>query len=183
MDTQGHLWTIGHSTRDWNVFVAILQEAEIQSLVDVRRFAGSRRNPQYSPTLMAPALESVGIDYVPMPEFGGRRTPHPDSPNGAWRVAAFRGYADYMATPEFELARVRLVQMAQEGRTAVMCAEAVWWQCHRRLIADDFVSRDWDVLHLMAPGKVQPHPLNPAARMVDGVLLYPPDAGGQGSLL
>ena len=94
----GTLWTIGHSTREWIVFANMLGEAGIEVLVDVRRFAGSRRNPQYSPLAMAPALQVQGIEYVAMPEFGGRREPHADSQNGAWRVAAFRGYADYMAT-------------------------------------------------------------------------------------
>src|SRR5690606_1974709 len=130
----GMLWTIGHSTREWRVFVDMLRGAGIEVLADVRRFAGSRRNPQFSPLAMAPALEAAGIDYVPMPEFGGRRKPRPDSPNGAWRVAAFRAYADYMAEPEYALARERLMQLASERRVAVMCAEAVWWRCHRRLI-------------------------------------------------
>ena len=183
MQTQnGTLWTIGHSTREWDVFVAMLHEAAIERLVDVRRFAGSRRNPQYSPIAMAPALQAAGIEYLPMPEFGGRRAPHADSPNGAWRVAAFRGYADYMATPEFELARKRLMQLADDARTAVMCAEAVWWRCHRRLVADDFVSRGWQVVHLMALGRIQPHPLNPAAQMVEGVLTYPVEASSQAAL-
>lgn len=176
------LWTIGHSTREWDVFVQMLDEAGIARLVDVRRFAGSRRNPQYSPAAMAPALQAAGIEYLPMPEFGGRRVPHADSANGAWRVAAFRGYADHMATPEFELARAHLMELAADTRTAVMCAEALWWQCHRRLIADDFVARDWQVLHLMAPGKLQPHPLNPDARMRDDVLRYPPAGDGQVAL-
>lgn len=167
------LWTIGHSTRPWEAFAALLQEAEVGVLVDVRRFAGSRRNPQFSPLAMTPALRDLGIDYLPMPEFGGRRTADKDSPNNAWRVAAFRGYADYMATPEFMLARERLMQVAIRQRTAVMCAEALWWQCHRRLIADDFVARGWRVLHLMASGRQEPHPLNPAARMVHEVLQYP----------
>ena len=178
----GTLWTIGHSTREWDAFVAMLREAEIDCLVDVRRFAGSRRNPQYSPLAMAPALHAAGIDYVPMPEFGGRRVPLPDSPNGAWRVTAFRGYADYMATSEFAMARTRLMDMSQSRRTSVMCAEAVWWRCHRRLIADDFAARGWQVWHLMAPGKVQPHPLNPAARMHDDVLRYPPEGDVQVAL-
>ncbi len=170
----GTLWTIGHSTRPWEMFVDMLREAGITQLGDVRRFAGSTRNPQFSPLAMAPALAQAGVDYIPMPGLGGRRPPQPDSPNGAWRVAAFRGYADYMAMPEFERARARLMQLADAAPTAVMCAEAVWWQCHRRLIADDFVARDWQVLHLMGPGKIQPHPLNPAARLRDGVLRYPP---------
>jgi uncharacterized protein (DUF488 family) len=175
----GTLWTIGHSTREWDDFVALLHEAGIECLVDVRRFAGSRRNPQYSPLAMGPALQAAGIEYRPMPEFGGRRAPNAASPNGAWRVAAFRGYADYMATPEFELARSHLMQSARGRRCAVMCAEAVWWRCHRRLIADDFVARGWQVLHLMTKGRVEPHPLNPDARMVDGVLRYPPAGADQ----
>jgi uncharacterized protein (DUF488 family) len=173
MQGAGRLWTIGHSTREWEVFTGMLHEAGIEALVDVRRFAGSRRNPQYSPSAMGPALDGDGIEYVAMPEFGGRRSPRPDSPNGAWRVAAFRGYADYMATAEFALAREHLMRQARERRCAAMCAEAVWWRCHRRLIADDFTARGWEVLHLLAPGKAQPHPLNADARRVDDVLRYP----------
>ena len=178
----GTLWTIGHSTREWDVFVAMLRVAGIACLVDVRRFAGSRRNPQYSPLAMGPALQDEGIEYLPMPEYGGRRAPLPESRNNAWRVAAFRGYADYMATPEFELARARLMPLASARRTSVMCAEAVWWRCHRRLISDDFVARGWQVLHLMAPGKAQEHVLNPAARMVDDVLVYPAASEAQDAL-
>jgi uncharacterized protein (DUF488 family) len=170
----GTLWTIGHSTRPWEDFVALLEENAIACLVDVRRLAGSRRNPQYSPQAMAPALAGEGIDYLPMPALGGRRDPAADSPNGAWRVAAFRGYADYMATPEFVQARERLMQQALRMRTAVVCAEAVWWRCHRRLIADDFTARGWQVLHIMAPGKTPAHDLNQAARLIDDVLRYPP---------
>jgi uncharacterized protein (DUF488 family) len=181
-DATGTLWTIGHSTREWGQFVAMLGEAGIEVLADVRRFAGSRRNPQYSPLAMAPALAEAGIDYVPMPEFGGRRKPRPESPNGAWRVAAFRAYADYMAEPEFALARERLMRMAGERRLSVMCAEAVWWRCHRRLISDDFTARGWQVWHLMAPGTQTLHELNPDARMVDGVLRYPAPGDGQGRL-
>src|SRR6476619_5321268 len=122
------LWTIGHSTRPWDAFVDMLREARIIQLVDVRRFAGSRRNPQFSPLAMAPALADAGIAYLPMPDLGGLRAPLPDSPNGAWRVAAFRGYADYMGTDEFERARARLMQLADAEPAAVMCAGAVWWQ-------------------------------------------------------
>ncbi len=180
--TTGTLWTIGHSTREWEVFAGMLREAGIEVLAEVRRFAGSRRNPQFSPLAMGPALEGADIDYVPMPEFGGRRKPRADSPNGAWRVEAFRAYADYMAEPEFVLARERLMRLARERRVAVMCAEGVWWRCHRRLIADDFTARGWQVLHLMAPGKATVHPLSPDARMVDGVLCYPAPEQGQGRL-
>ena len=176
------LWTIGHSTRPWEDFVALLRENAIACLADVRRFAGSRRNPQYSPVDMALALEEAGIDYLPMPDFGGRRKPEEDSPNGAWRVAAFRGYADYMATPGFALARGRLVREAGARRVAVMCAEAVWWRCHRRLIADDFTARGWTVLHIMAPGKLQQHVLNPDARLEGDHLVYPPGGAAQEQL-
>jgi uncharacterized protein (DUF488 family) len=178
----GTLWTIGHSTREWDVFAGMLREADIHRLVDVRRFAGSRRNPQFAPSVMAPALETAGIAYVPMPELGGRRVAGADSPNGAWRVAAFRGYADYMASADFVHARTRLMDEANASRCAVMCAEALWWQCHRRLIADDFVARGWQVVHLMAPGKQQLHPLNPDARMQGDVLRYPVGGGAQPGL-
>lgn len=176
---QDTLWTIGHSTRPWEAFLALLQEARIETLVDVRRYAGSRRNPQFSPTAMAPALREAGIDYLPMPEFGGRRSADKASPNTAWRVAAFRGYADYMATSEFVLAREQLMRVANRKRTAVMCAEAVWWRCHRRLIADDFIARGWRVLHLMTPGRSDPHPLHEAAQVIDGVLRYPAERDAQ----
>jgi len=174
----GTLYTIGHSTRPWDDFLALLQEHAIRTLVDVRRFAGSRRNPQYSPLEMGPALADAGIEYLPMPEFGGRRKPGADTRNGAWRVEAFRGYADYMASEEFALARERLMRQATATRTAVMCAEAVWWRCHRRLIADDFTARGWTVQHIMAPGKRQAHELHPNAVMSGDTLVYPPAQPG-----
>jgi uncharacterized protein (DUF488 family) len=176
----GTLWTIGHSTRAWEEFEALLRENGIETLADVRRFAGSRRNPQFSPDAMAPALAEAGIRYWPLPALGGRRDPLPGSPNTAWRVDAFRGYADHMASAEYTNARDALMQTASRERTCVMCAEAVWWRCHRRLIADDFVARGWTVLDIMGPGKVESHAPNPDAIMVDGVLRYP---GPQASLL
>ena len=176
----GTLWTIGHSTRPWGEFVAMLGDAGIATLADVRRFAGSRRNPQFSRDAMPPALAEAGIRYWPLPALGGRRKPAAGSPNTAWRVEAFRAYADHLASPEYIAAREALMATALAGRTCVMCAEAVWWRCHRRLIADDFTARGWTVLHLMAPGKAERHALNPDAVMVDGVLRYP---GPQPSLL
>lgn len=175
----GTLWTIGHSTRPWAEFEALLQENRIETLADVRRFAGSRRNPQFSPDAMVPALAQAGIRYWPLPALGGRRDPRLDSPNTAWRVDAFRGYADYMANAEYTRARDALMEVALRERSCVMCAEAVWWRCHRRLIADDFVARGWTVLDIMGPGKVEAHALNPDAVLVDGVLRYP---GPQASL-
>jgi len=176
------LWTIGHSTRDWDTFVAMLHGAGIEVLADVRRFASSRRHPQFSGAAMAERLPEAGIDYLPLPELGGRRSPRPDSPNTAWRNAGFRGYADYMDTGEYQSARDRLMDIARAHRTAVMCAEAVWWQCHRGLIADDFKAQGWEVTHLLAPGRSESHPFTSAARIVDGRLDYSRPSEGQGAL-
>lgn len=166
------LWTIGHSTRTWEVFVSMLAEAGISSLVDVRRFAGSRRHPQFSGDTMAQTLPTAGIAYLPVPALGGRRTPRPHTVNLAWRNASFRGYADYMESEEYQAATSRLATLAQVQPTAVMCAEALWWQCHRSLIADDFKARGWEVIHLLAPGRSEVHPYTSAARIVAGRLDY-----------
>ena len=166
------LWTIGHSTRPWEGFVSMLVGAGITALVDVRRFAGSRRHPQFSGETMARALPEAGIAYLPVPELGGGRTPRRDSTNIAWRNASFRGYADYMETAPYLESTMRLAQLAHAQPTAVMCAEAMWWQCHRSLIADDFKSRGWEVIHLLAPDRSEVHPYTSAARIVGGRLDY-----------
>lgn len=166
------LWTIGHSTRPWEVFLGMLADAGIATLVDVRRFPGSRRNPQFSADTMASELPIAGYEYVAAPDLGGRRKADPDTRNTAWRNASFRGYADYMETPPWQAARDRLAALAGDRRVAIMCAEAVWWQCHRGLISDDFKAAGWTVLHLMAPGRVEEHPYTSAARIVDGELDY-----------
>ncbi len=159
----------------------MLREAGIEVLADVRRFAGSRHNPQFSRDAMPAALAAGGVEYAAFPGLGGRRKAAAGSPNGAWRVEAFRAYADHMATQEYVEARDRLMAIAQARRTCVMCAEAVWWRCHRRLVADDFTAHGWQVVHLMAPGKSVVHILNPAAVMLDGVLRYPgPSSGSRG---
>lgn len=176
------LWSIGHSTRPLDELVAMLREAGVTRLADVRRFPGSRRNPQFSAESLAVSLPEAGIDYVPMTELGGRRPARPDSPHTAWRNTSFRGYADYMDTPEFARGRERLMALAGEQRTAVMCAEAPWWRCHRSLISDDFKVRGWRVIHLMAPGRSQEHPWTPAARIVNGKLDYSAPADDQGEL-
>ncbi len=176
------LWTIGHSTREWAVFVGMLHEAGIAVLADVRRFAGSRRNPQFSGETMARALPAAGIEYLAMPDLGGRRPARKDSLHTAWRNASFRGYADYMESGDYRTARARLAGIARERRTAVMCAEAMWWQCHRSLIADDFKAEGWAVIHLTAPGRSEEHPYTSAARIVDGRLDYT-QAGSQAPLL
>lgn len=176
------LWTLGHSTRAWDVFVAMLDAQAIEVLADVRRFAGSRRNPQFSGDAMAVLLAETGIEYLPMPQLGGRREPRPDSVNDAWRNSSFRGYADYMATPDYRDARDRLATLARARRVAMMCAEAMWWQCHRSLIADDFKARGWQVVHLLAPGRSEPHPYTSAARIIDGRLDYSLPENEQGAL-
>ena len=130
------VWTIGHSTRAIDDFVALLQEQRIAMLADVRRFPGSRRHPQFGQDALAASLGDAAIGYEHLPELGGRRQPRKDSPNTTWRNASFRGYADYMMTAGFEAGIGRVMALAERGRTAVMCAEAVWWQCHRSLIAD-----------------------------------------------
>ena len=179
MDT---LWTIGHSTRTLEEFVALLHEARIACVADVRRYPGSRRHPHFAAEALAESLPAHGIDFLPMPALGGRRRPRPDSPHTAWRNTSFRGYADYMDTPAFAAAREHLMETAREKPTAVMCAEAMWWSCHRSLIADDFKQRGWEVIHLMAPDKSQEHPWTAAARIVDGRLDYKAPADAQGRL-
>lgn len=180
METAGTLWTIGHSNRRWAEFECMLAEAGIEQLVDVRRFAGSRRNPQFSRDALPAALAVAGIRYWPLPDLGGRRKADPDSPNMAWRVEAFRAYADHMASADYIAARKALMAEAAASRTCIMCAEAVWWRCHRRLVSDDFLLRGWTVLHLMGPGKLAPHESNPDAVMIEDVVRYP---GSQPRLL
>ena len=183
MSSTHTLWTIGHSTREWDVFTGMLREAGIEALADVRRYPGSRRNPQFSAEAMAAALPATGIAFAPMPALGGRRAPRKDSPNSAWRNVHFRGYADYMDTGDYQAARDRLAELAAARRTAVMCAEAMWWQCHRSLIADDFKAAGWTVLHLMQPGRTEEHPYTGAARIVDGRLDYSAEGPRQRELL
>jgi uncharacterized protein (DUF488 family) len=151
-------------------------------LVDVRRFPGSRRHPQFAREALSRTVEEAGIAYRHEPGLGGRRHPRPDSPNLAWRHAAFRGYADHMATPEFADAMERL--MAAPPRTAVMCAEAVPWRRHRQLIADALVARGAEVLHLLGPGRAaEPHVLHASARVDEaGQVTYPRPARTQGRL-
>ena len=153
----------------------MLRVADIRTLADVRSYPGSRRHPQFGAQALATALGEVGIAYEHVPEVGGRREPRPDSPHRALRVAAFRGYADHMSTPEFARGYEHLVGLASESRTAFMCAETLWWRCHRRLIADRLTVDGWEVTHLLAPGKSEPHVLWDAARTEDGRIVY--DAG------
>ena len=168
------IWTIGHSTRPIEEFVSLLEESGIQVLADVRRYPGSRAHPQYNAGSLEESLPASGIEYVPFPELGGRRSPSAESTNTVWRNAAFRAYADFMETPEFDEGLQRLIDVASARRTAIMCSEAVWWRCHRSMIADALKARGGTVLHIMGPSNVPEHPYTSAARLVDGELVYGP---------
>jgi uncharacterized protein (DUF488 family) len=167
------IWTIGHSTRAIDDFISLLKENEINLLVDVRAWPGSKRYPQFNKDTLAESLNAHGIRYEHFPELGGKRKSKPDSRNTAWRNASFRGYADYMETEQFQKGIERLLEVAAEaGPTAIMCAEAVWWRCHRSLIADYLKARGVEVLHVLGANKVEPHPYTSASRIVNGELSY-----------
>jgi uncharacterized protein (DUF488 family) len=168
-------YTIGHSTRSAPEVATLLRDADVRLVADVRAFPSSRRYPQFNRDALAAWLGETGVRYVHMPALGGRRTPAPDSPNGGWQERAFRGYADHMATPEFQRALAELEEAARATPTAIMCAEAVWWRCHRRLIADALVVRGWRVEHLgIGDGRVL-HQLTEFAVVGAGTAItYPP---------
>jgi uncharacterized protein (DUF488 family) len=166
------LYTIGHSNRSLEDLLKDLKAAEIERLVDVRRFPGSRRWPHFSRESLERALPLHGIAYRHEEALGGRRKVVPASVNTAWRNASFQGYADYMQTPEFLSAFDRLLEEASEARTAIMCSEILWWRCHRSLIADMATVRGRRVLHL-ADGREELHRLREFARAEDGRVTYP----------
>ena len=171
------LWTIGHSTRSVDEFLSLLRAHGIGAVADVRRYPGSRRHPQFGQQNLMAELRAAGIVYAHFPALGGRRKPQANSPNTAWRHASFRGYADYMATTEFHAGVSALLELALDARVAVMCAEAVWWRCHRGLIADFLKANGHEVLHINGPAAAEPHPFTSAARMEGESLTYssPPD--------
>ena len=166
------LWTVGHSTRPIEEFVEALRSFEIKVLIDVRSFPGSRRCPQFNQEQLNASLAEAGIQYQHFPELGGRRRVRPDSINVAWRNESFRGYADYMDTEDFRGGITRLLDVARARRTAIMCAEAVWWRCHRSMISDYLRAKGIEVNHIMGAGKSEPHPFTSAARIVNGELSY-----------
>jgi len=167
------VYTIGHSTRELNDFIALLEREHIEHLADVRSFPGSRRYPQFGREALAASLAARDIRYSHHVALGGRRHARADSPNGAWRNESFRGYADYMVTPEFAAALDELVDAASRERTAIMCAEAVPWRCHRSLVSDALVARGVDVRHIL-DARTDPHRMTSFAIVKDGVLCYPP---------
>jgi uncharacterized protein (DUF488 family) len=167
------IYSIGHSTRTIEDFLGLLEAHGIRQIADVRAFAASRRLPHFNRAPLAESLAHHGVAYQHMPELGGRRRPQPDSPNDGWREAGFRAYADYMATPEFSRALDELRGFAAHAPTAVMCAEAVWWRCHRRLIADALVHAGADVRHILIATRAERHEMTPFAVVRDGILVYP----------
>jgi uncharacterized protein (DUF488 family) len=171
------IWTIGHSTRAIDEFISLLKENGIKLLVDVRAWPGSKRYPQFNKDALAESLNAHGFRYEHFPELGGKRKSQPDSRNTTWRNASFRGYADYMETEQFQKGIERLLDLAAEaGPTAIMCAEAVWWRCHRALISDYLKVRGVEVLHVLGANKVEQHPYTSAARIVNGELTYRPES-------
>ncbi len=153
------IWTIGHSTRTIDIFISLLEENGIKLVADVRSLPGSKRYPQFNREVLAKSLKEHGIRYEHFPELGGRRKAKKDSHNTAWRNASFRGYADHMETEEFRRGIERLLDFANKaGPTAIMCAEAVWWRCHRALISDYLKTRGVEVVHIIDTKKTEPHP-------------------------
>jgi uncharacterized protein (DUF488 family) len=169
------IYTIGHSTRSAEEFLAILGDADVRLVADVRAFPSSRRHPQFNRGALAAWLGTAGIGYRHLAGLGGRRPPVPGSVNGGWHERGFQGFADYMSSDEFQRALADLEAAASESPTAIMCAEALWWRCHRRLIADALVARRWRVEHLGIDGGPAVHTLTDFAVVdPDGVLTYPP---------
>jgi uncharacterized protein (DUF488 family) len=167
------IFTIGHSTRPIEAFIAMLEEAGVSLLADVRRFPASRRHPQFNAVALRESLPARGIAYRHFEALGGRRDPRPDSPNTLWREAGFRGYADYAATAPFRTALDELEALARAQPCAVMCAEALWWQCHRRIVADYLIADGFEVRHILDADKIEPAQLTPGAHIAGGAIAYP----------
>ena len=166
------IWTIGHSTRPFDEFVAMLNSFKIELVADIRSYPGSRKFPQFNKEALEVFLPQNNIQYVHLKNLGGRRKVNPDSKNTGWRHTAFRGYADYMETSGFKVGIKELVTRALKQRTAYMCSEAVWWRCHRSMISDYLKLQRWEVMHIMGIGKVQGHSYTSPARIVNGELNY-----------
>jgi uncharacterized protein (DUF488 family) len=167
------IWTIGHSSRSIEEFAELLAAHGIEAVADVRSIPASRHNPQFAKDALAEALKERGIGYQWLEDLGGRRRVRKDSKNLGWRHPAFRGYADYMATPEFAEGLAQLERFARGKRVALMCAEAVPWRCHRSLIADALLAHHWRVLDIMGASAAKPHKKTPFLKIRRGRLSYP----------
>jgi uncharacterized protein (DUF488 family) len=175
------VWSIGHSNRPWEAFEAIVRTHTIRAIVDIRAYPASRRWPHFNREAMAEALAAADVTYHWLPALGGRRRPtRDDSPHTAWTVEAFRHYADYMETAEFQSGLEELLRIARARPTAFLCAEAVHWQCHRRLVADRLKSLGWRVWHVTSERAAPEHQYPEFLRIADGRLIY--DGGTQGEL-
>ena len=172
------IYTIGHSNRPIDEFLALLTKNGIQQLVDVRLFPASRTNPQFGRDALQQSLQDAGIDYIHEPRLGGRRRAAKDSKNMGWRNTSFRGYADHMATREFKAALASVIALAREKPAAIMCAEAVPWRCHRFLISDALTHAGWRVLHITGPAAPSTHKFTPFLRVRGDELTYPPEQPG-----
>ena len=173
-------FTLGHSTRPIEEFIALLKAHAVTQLIDVRTVPRSRHNPQFGTEALEQSLRSSGIGYALAPGLGGFRRTSPESPNGAWRNLSFRGYADYMLTPDFNESLVAVIELLRTDRVAMMCAEAVPWRCHRSLIADALLVRGHPSCEIASATRLQPHKLTPFA-VVDGQeITYPPEAAIEG---
>jgi len=164
MKDELQIWTVGHSTRSAEEFGRILQVHQIRTLVDVRSFPGSRRYPQFNKATLSEFLTTINMVYVHAPRLGGRRKPNAKSHNTAWKNASFRAYADYMESEEFKEGIRDLISSASKESTAIMCAESLWWRCHRSLIADYLKAAGVTVVHILDEKKTEMHPFTSAAR-------------------
>jgi uncharacterized protein (DUF488 family) len=173
--------TIGHSNRPIDEFLALLREHGVALVLDIRTVPRSRHNPQFNRDELPASLGRAGIGYRHVAELGGLRHARPDSPNTGWRNASFRGYADYMQTPEFAHNVDEVAQLAQHTRCALMCAEAVPWRCHRSMVADALLVRGVPVEHIMGPHKRKPHTLTPFAKVEGTRITYPPEDAADGA--
>jgi uncharacterized protein (DUF488 family) len=167
------LYTVGHSNRSLEQLVGLLDSFGMKTLADIRTVPRSRHNPQFNTDTLGASLAPHGIAYTHLAALGGLRKPRMDSPNAAWRNESFRGYADYMQTPAFTDALEGLIELAGRSPTAIMCAEAVPWRCHRSLVADALLARGIAVAHIMAPGRANPHKLTSFARVQGATVTYP----------
>ncbi len=167
------IFTIGHSTHSIEEFAAMLAAHGIEQVMDVRTIPKSRHNPQYNGDTLEKSLKEHGILYEHMPKLGGLRHARKDSPNRGWENASFRGFADYMQTQEFEEGLLKLIELAGKKKTAIMCAEAVPWRCHRSLIADALTVRGIAVMDIMSKTSIKPHSITPWAEVRGTTIIYP----------
>jgi len=172
------VFTVGHSTLPIEKFIALLRAYGIRHLADVRTVPRSRRNPQFNADALASALRAETIEYVPLPSLGGLRHARKDSPNTGWRNESFRGYADYMQTAAFEEGLDELIRLSRKQRTAIMCAEAVPWRCHRSLVADALEVRGIQVVEILSEKSARMHKLTPFAHVDGTTVTYPPQQMG-----